>query len=300
MNVESPFRDTTGKRMRILVAYDGSEHADFMLDDLRHAGLPAGAVVLVLSVAERWLPPPDGESATSPERLHGNEFALDLAEGAAARLMSAFPSWSVSSEGSTGSPAATIVERAQEWNADLITLGSLGHSALERILIGSVSCKVANEASCSVRVCRKGELGHHEKVRIVLGHDGMPGASAAVRSVAGRTWPNGATVKLVTSVGFGYSPVADLNVREDYDRAREILAPAERSLREAGLDVTVTVPQGDPKLTIIDEANKLRTDSIFIGHNDRGLAYRIFIGSVASAVISRAPCSVEIVRPKNI
>jgi len=45
-------------RMKILVAYDGSECADAALDDLRRAGLPSDAQVKVLSVVENWLPPP--------------------------------------------------------------------------------------------------------------------------------------------------------------------------------------------------------------------------------------------------
>jgi len=35
-------------RMKILVAYDGSECADAALDDLRRAGLPADAQIKVL------------------------------------------------------------------------------------------------------------------------------------------------------------------------------------------------------------------------------------------------------------
>src|SRR5215470_6231404 len=44
-------------RMRVIVAYDGSECADAALDDLRRAGLPSGAQIKILSVVENWLPP---------------------------------------------------------------------------------------------------------------------------------------------------------------------------------------------------------------------------------------------------
>ena len=47
-------------RMKILVAYDGSECADAALDDLRRAGLHSDAQIKVLSVVENWLPPPSG------------------------------------------------------------------------------------------------------------------------------------------------------------------------------------------------------------------------------------------------
>jgi hypothetical protein len=47
--------------MKILIAYDGSESADKGLDDLSRAALPAEVEALVVSVAEVWLPPPQGD-----------------------------------------------------------------------------------------------------------------------------------------------------------------------------------------------------------------------------------------------
>ena len=43
--------------MKILIAYDGSECANAALEDLPRAGLPRVAEVLVMSVAEVFLPP---------------------------------------------------------------------------------------------------------------------------------------------------------------------------------------------------------------------------------------------------
>lgn len=124
----------------------------------------------------------------------------------------------------------------------------------------------------------------------------MEGSDAAVRAVAGRKWTNGASVHLLTCVGFGYSPVAELSMVEDYERARQIQSSAEQILRDSGLEVSPVILEGDPKLTIVDQANFILADTIFIGSNNRGLAYRVFLGTVASAVVPRARCSVEIVR----
>jgi nucleotide-binding universal stress UspA family protein len=51
-------REYMANRMKILVAYDGSECADAALDDLQRAGLPSDAQIKVLSIIENWLPPP--------------------------------------------------------------------------------------------------------------------------------------------------------------------------------------------------------------------------------------------------
>jgi nucleotide-binding universal stress UspA family protein len=49
-----------------------------------------------------------------------------------------------------GKPAEVIVDMAEKNCADLIVMGSLGMSAIERVLIGSVSEKVARHAKCPV------------------------------------------------------------------------------------------------------------------------------------------------------
>jgi hypothetical protein len=44
--------------MKILVAYDGSECADAALEDLTRAGLCADEEVLVMALADVFVPPP--------------------------------------------------------------------------------------------------------------------------------------------------------------------------------------------------------------------------------------------------
>ena len=116
-------------RMKILVAYDGSECADAALDDLRRAGLPSDAQVKVLSVVENWLPPPSGL-----------EIVTEIKDGHAKDV---------------------ILNEAEKWGADLIVLGSHGYSGFERFLLGSVSHAVATHAHCSVEIVR--QKPHAEK-----------------------------------------------------------------------------------------------------------------------------------------
>ena len=39
--------------MKILIGYDGSEHSDAAIDDLKLAGLPRDSEILIASVADR-------------------------------------------------------------------------------------------------------------------------------------------------------------------------------------------------------------------------------------------------------
>ena len=55
---------------------------------------------------------------------------------------------------SEGHPGSTIVNTAKERDIDLIVIGAVGHSTIDRMLLGSVSAFVATHASCSVLVVR--------------------------------------------------------------------------------------------------------------------------------------------------
>ena len=105
-----------------------SECADAAIDDLRMAGLPSDAQIKVLSVVENWLPPPSALEII--EHVDRDQEYLALARRGGIRLVSMEPGWDVKSESGLGSPATVIIEKADEWGADLIVVGSHGHTAL--------------------------------------------------------------------------------------------------------------------------------------------------------------------------
>lgn len=53
-------------------------------------------------------------------------------------------------EAAPGSPAGTILGEAARLSADLIVLGTHGHSGFDRLLVGSVTEKVLRKARCPV------------------------------------------------------------------------------------------------------------------------------------------------------
>lgn len=286
--------------MKILVAYDGSDYGDAIFDDLLLAGLPKELDCLVLSVAERWLPPPSEMAAIAYAPPDDAARMWPISENGAARIRGLFPGWSVTPEVAAGSPARNILHRAQEWGAQLIVVGSLGRSAWERLWIGSVSHKLASVAPCSVRVARpspaKPAAPGLEPVRILLAYDGLPGSQRALQVVAGRVWPAGTQVVLHTSVGFAESPASQAMLGLEYERARELHAPAETQLRAVGLSVVAAIRENDPKVAIVEDAKQCQASSVFLGCNDESALTRFLLGTVSEAVVTRAPCSVEVVR----
>ena len=87
-----------------------------------------------------------------------------------------------------GSPAVELVRLSHE--ADLLVVGSRGHSAVPGLLIGSVSRACLHGASSPVAVVRADQKSGPADRPVVVGIDGSPSArlalTAAVREARGR------------------------------------------------------------------------------------------------------------------
>lgn len=313
------------QKMKIVIGYDGSACAEAALDDLQRAGLPPQAEATIISVTELWLPPPPPSSYEIVEQARAVhvpadlktvymedspsvEEAQSLAERASRRVRSKFPGWEIRAVGLCGSPAGEIILRADEWKSDLIVVGSHGRSALGRLVLGSVSQKVMTEAHCSVRVARGRVEVEPSPLRILVGVDGSPAAEMAVREVASRVWPVNSEARVVvvddpltsTLIGHIIPPVKrvveEMNQEERAWREK-IVNDAVKVLRAAELKVSAIVDEGDPKSVLVEEAEKWDADCIFVGSTGSGNRMgRFLLGSVSSAVVARAHCSVEVVR----
>jgi nucleotide-binding universal stress UspA family protein len=62
------------------------------------------------------------------------------------------------------------------------------------------------------------------------------------------------------------------------------------------LKITSEVIQGPPRQVIVEEAENWGADLIVMGSRGLGAWNRLLLGSVSSAVVHHAKCSVEIVR----
>lgn len=290
---------------KVLVAYDGSSFADAALDDLKNAGLPEKVEVLVLCVAEVWMPPhqegeklefiTEGLQKKFEENLEIENVAQQISNSAAGRIRSMFPDWNVSAEATYGSPAWEILYRAEDFKPDLIVVGAQGVFGLEKLLIGSVAQKVVTEAGCSVRVARGKVDVDESPTRIILGYDGTAGADKTVESVCQRKWRTGSKVKVVLVED---TALIRNSFEVDEDKIGQVGNKIVQKLESRGLEAGFLVHEGNPKYIIVDEAEKWSADCIFIGatkFND--VLTKYLLGSVSSAIVTRAHCSVEVVRP---
>src|SRR5262249_60382041 len=67
-------------------------------------------------------------------------------------------------------------------------------------------------------------------------------------------------------------------------------------LNDVGLKAESGIEEGVPKDVLVRGAENWGADCIFLGARGRGRLERFLIGSVSSAVVARAHCSVEVTR----
>ena len=305
--------------MKTLVAYDGSTCADAAIADLRNAGLPIENAVLVVTVAHNGWPPSKHSSAELGE--FGNPWNALMADTgriaaeAAARIQAEFPAWKVSSEALWGSPPDIIKKTIEHWRPDLLVVGSHGRSAVGRLFLGSVSLDLVHQARCSVRVVRPDADLHIGPPRILVASDGSSDADNALTAVTRRCWPAGTQVRLasivqtfvpapvlvpaletntfVTEPAFEVIQAADKRERE---RLRTVAHGAALILKTAGLDASAILLDGLPWKELVGEAERWHANAIFVGARGLGPMDRLLLGSVSTAVLTHAHCSVEVVR----
>ena len=142
-------------------------------------------------------------------------------------------------------------------------------------------------------------------MKILLAVDGSSHSQEALDQVAKRPWPSRSTVR-VLSVIQPYTPPATEFVLagatlEDIRRlqtvdAEHLTGRAADAMKAAGIPADTAVREGDPRSAIVDEADEWEADLIVVGSHGRTGVKRWLLGSVAGAVVSHAPCSVEVVR----
>ena len=149
--------------MKILIAIDGSKYGqaaiDFAANIIRE---PDTTEVKIVSVIEPFALNEVETLIESTEELANlSNAAARQADTVGKRLVNEFrerfsdTKINVSNEVWGGPAARTIVEKAEEWNADLIVVGSHGFGFWKRAWLGSVSDRVAHLAPCSVLIVRQ-------------------------------------------------------------------------------------------------------------------------------------------------
>lgn len=142
-------------------------------------------------------------------------------------------------------------------------------------------------------------------MKLLIAVDSAISTEVLVDAVGVRPWSSDTTAHVLSVVAdadvpldvwreFGYGK--DAVRREMERRGEQITAHAVRRLKEIGIPAEVVVARGDARHLIPFFARKWSSDLIFVrAHVRRDLTHWM-LDSVARAVVTSAPCSVQIVR----
>lgn len=136
-------------------------------------------------------------------------------------------------------------------------------------------------------------------MKILLAMDTSPASEAALEEVAARPWPANSSIEAISVVESSYLWTTSEIVAEAERCAQEVVRRAVERLRNAKLAVSGATFSGDPKTVIVDRARTGGADLLVVGSHGDSTVARLLLGSVSSAVLRYAPCSVEVVRAKK-
>jgi nucleotide-binding universal stress UspA family protein len=145
-------------------------------------------------------------------------------------------------------------------------------------------------------------------MRILVAYDGSSCAEAAVDEVVRRPWPARSEVRLVTAVerpaldpsSGAYETCAAFTervaaaVREE--AYRNVQKALERLRSRPDLEPSYELRDGAAKEALLEAIREWKPDLVLAGSHGRSNLDRLFLGSVSHALVTHAPCNVEIVR----
>jgi nucleotide-binding universal stress UspA family protein len=290
---------TPKKRLNILLADDGSQHAQAAVELLQELPLPPKSSILILRAFHSGQIPMISEFEKSLERSKGQL---------------AGRGFRVTTEFKLGSAAQMILEHAEEHMPDLIVLGAKGLRSTMSILLGGVAQQVMEYATCPVLIVRAPYSGFH---KILLTTDGSSSSLSAARYLGKFPLPERVDVHALhvlppiqmpvlmePQVGSWYTIYAAYPSREEEEaqRAKEkkegeaILKQTCSLLQRYGLNPVSRLLRGDAATEIMDYVKNEKIDLIVAGSHGYGNLKSIWVGSVPRKLVHYSDCSVLLVK----
>lgn len=296
--------------MKIIAALDGSEHSASTLNFLLSHRWPEGTWIKVVHVVPcetgvmKYVMHALGkDNDCSTENVH--HILTGVAEELAQKL-----NVSASAEVLIGDPVEAILSFADTFHPNLIVTGCRKKSAVDALLLGSVSQKLLEKSPCPIAIVRGVNLPLPPDTgsKILLAVDDSSYSAAAVEWLKWQTWVKNSHVALLSVTHPLHEPLLGESVRA---ASTHLLSyQAEIMLIESLLDkwaahlqaggnareITRGTVEGSPSETILKGAHNWKANLIVMGaHGKTGIA-KLVLGSVSQHISTHADCSVLIVK----
>jgi nucleotide-binding universal stress UspA family protein len=199
-----------------------------------------------------------------------------------------------------GSPYDQILARAEQWQADLVAVGTHGRTGLRRMLLGSVADQVVRGAHCPVLVARPQREG-----AVLTATDLTDPALPAIELGVAEAKRTGRKLVVMHAMEsregdaamglLGALPALDTPETSAARRAlaRDIIQTA---LKRLGAEADVVIAEEDALRETLELAASLPAGLVVVGSHGRSGLSRVVLGSMVARVLENAPCSVLVAR----
>lgn len=294
--------------LEILLAYDGSKHAQVAVDYLCDLELSPQSHITALAVMPT-------QRITGHEKLHA-----DL-ERVQERLRT--KGYQADFELKAGNPAATINAHALRDKVDLIVIGAQGLRSTLGILLGGVAQQVVEYSCCPVLVMR---APFHGLRRMLLATDGSDYSQQAIdyltprageearclplvcnaelhvvhvlppaisSEMAARTWVTGPEVMYPIP-----APPMEIEtmIKNEEQFGQRVLKDTVKQFIAGGIHPISEMLRGDAATEIIEYANRRKIDLIVCGSRGLNPVSGWLLGSVSRKLVHYSGCSVLLVK----
>jgi nucleotide-binding universal stress UspA family protein len=298
--------------MRVLLATDGSAHSHAAAEYLLEIPFRSPVDVDIVSVVNPPVvvdPGLGGMPMDLGPFMEEEQKHVELrVKAAAEELKSKAHSNSLQSVDvhvSIGSPAREVLRYAQETNANLIVMGAVGHSMLERVLLGSVSDYIATHSNISTLVVRqKNDAALAPKLQnILVAVSGRPGDQQKVNWLQRLNLGPNVRIHLVRILRIETLYRQDLREKASQfwnsfvAEAQRGVLDLQKQVQSMGLTTDAHLIESDHVgKELIEYAKRHDCDLVLTGDSDSGLLKRFFMGSTSHHILRHSECSVLIVR----
>ncbi|AZH25728.1 universal stress protein [Haloplanus aerogenes] len=178
-------------------------------------------------------------------------------------------------------PARALATAIDDYDADLVAMGTHGRSGVDRYLFGSLAERTLRTAHVPVLAVREADVETDPTVETILvATDGSEAATRAGDHAVAVAAATGARLHALT-------------VGDDEEPARRLANRA----RETGVDASAAVRTGHPHEAIREYAETVDADLVVLGTHGRSGVERVLLGSVAERTLRTATRPVLVVGP---
>jgi nucleotide-binding universal stress UspA family protein len=297
--------------MRILVAIDGSRYSRAAVEFVASRTSLIGATPEIHLLNVQLPIPAHAARAVGKEavQLYYSDEAQKVLNAARARIDKAgFP---VNDFFTVGHPAEQIAAAAAKSKADLIVLGSHGHSALRGLLFGSVTNAVMAQTRAPVLIVRRNETPPSESMKVGIAVDGSKYGRQAVKYVLrhGELFGSNpklmlinvvqdfATVAMPDMVGIALPSFSPEETHALQTKTFEAaIAPVRKLVKKAGVAAEEVRLIGNAGDELAAYAKKKKLDLLVMGSHGYGAFKAVILGSVTTRVAAACDVTLLLVR----